>query len=110
MAHQQLDMRTVMGSCKLYDTGRWRRVKRMQLRMHPTCQECEKQGLTTAAEVVHHVVKHGGDRTKFFTSPLMSLCARCHDWTMQQRERFGFSKTIGLDGYPTDRRHPAWKT
>jgi len=95
---------------RLYDKRHWRDGRRRaQLRQHPLCQECEKRGVVTAATVAHHVVRHNNNITPFRLSPLMSLCANCHDGTMQQRERSGFARDIGEDGWPRDPRHPIYK-
>src|SRR5262249_40015306 len=91
---------------RLYDLRMWRRVSRMQLRKKPLCEECEKCGKITIGTTVHHVIRHGGNRTLFFTTPLQSLCINCHNGTMQQREKRGFDTSIGLDGHPRDLAHP----
>ena len=92
---------------RLYDSYKWRKLKRHQLRAHPLCAKCAAKGKVTAAGVVHHTVPHKGDLTLFYLGQLESLCAHCHDGITQQDERNGFSMEIGLDGWPTDPNHPA---
>lgn len=94
---------------KLYKTIRWQRIREAQLRAHPLCQMCEALGRLTAATVCDHIEPHKGDLGKFFTGPFQSLCAPCHDGIKQSIERRGYSSAIGLDGWPTDERHPANK-
>src|SRR4051812_33874588 len=93
----------------LYDTARWKKRRRYQLQLHPLCELCKAKGLTVAAEVVHHVEAHKGDPVLFHTGKLQSLCKPCHDHITQQVERFGYSRTIGVDGWPTDNEHPVYK-
>jgi len=61
-----------------YD-ARWNRVSRLYRRSHPICEYCEKNGIVTPAEEVHHIVpvKEGGDKYSF--ANLMSLCRMCHN-------------------------------
>ena len=92
---------------KLYKTTRWQRIREAQLRAHPLCQMCEAQGRIVAATVCDHVTPHRGDELKFYAGPFASLCKPCHDSTNQAEEHRGYSNAIGLDGWPTDGRHPA---
>jgi hypothetical protein len=70
---------------------------------------CLERGKTIPAEVVHHLDPPKGDRNKFFTNKLQSLCKLCHDFYCQQVEKGGgFHREIGTDGYPTDSRHPLY--
>jgi len=62
---------------KLYDRS-WQRRRVRQLAEHPWCEACLAEGVYTPATDVHHVVAHRGDYTVFVTSPLQSLCHRCH--------------------------------
>jgi 5-methylcytosine-specific restriction enzyme A len=59
---------------------RWERMRIDFLRQHPLCVLCLAKGITTAANVVDHIVPHRGDR-KLFDDPnnLQSLCKPCHD-------------------------------
>jgi len=93
---------------KLYDTSRWRKLRTYQLRAQPLCEQCRKKGLSVAAEVVHHVTPHKGDPILFFTGELQSLCKSCHDHETGQVEQHGYDNAIGLDGWPTDDRHPVY--
>jgi 5-methylcytosine-specific restriction enzyme A len=94
---------------RLYYTGRWQRLRLHQLQIEPLCEICKDKGLTTAAEVVHHLTPHKGDKNIFFLSKLQSLCKHCHDGITQHEERAGYSNEIGVDGYPIDINHPFYK-
>jgi 5-methylcytosine-specific restriction enzyme A len=94
---------------RLYDRNFWRKVRRQYRRMHPLCERCLSLGKVIAATAVHHKERHGNDYTKFRLSPLMALCSSCHDSWMQQKERNGYARDIGPDGYPIDPDHPFWR-
>jgi hypothetical protein len=91
---------------RLYDRRSWRRRSALQLQQHPLCEWCLKSGVVRAAQVVHHVERHRGDVNTFILSPLVSLCKEHHDADAQQIEQKGFSDRIGINGEPTDPRHP----
>jgi 5-methylcytosine-specific restriction enzyme A len=93
----------------LYATARWQRLRAYQLRNHPLCKFCLDVGKVTPAEIADHVEPHHGDRTKFFTGALQSLCKSCHDSAKRQIELNGFRRDVGLDGWPLDRNHPIYR-
>ena len=94
---------------ELYCTTRWLRIRRRQLAEHPLCVFCMELGIPEAAAVVDHVEPHRGDRLKFFTGALQSLCKSCHDRGKRQEELHGYRRDIGIDGWPTDKRHPVYR-
>jgi hypothetical protein len=65
---------------RLYKTARWLRLRLEQLREHPLCALCEREGRVTAAEVADHRDGHKGDwRGRFFDiEGLDSLCLYHH--------------------------------
>jgi len=92
----------------LYRSTAWRKGRVLFLREHPLCVRCMAKGLTVPATVVNHIKPHKGDLTLFFDRKNMeAVCKRCHDGAIQQIERIGFSTCIGVDGWPTDAKHPA---
>jgi 5-methylcytosine-specific restriction endonuclease McrA len=93
----------------LYNTTRWQKIRRYQLAVHPLCKFCLERGIPVPAVVADHVVPHHGDRMKFFTGALQSLCEHCHNRTKKQIETLGYRRDIGLDGWPTDPRHPVFR-
>ena len=67
-----------------------------------------RRGIVTLATIADHIEPHKGDEDLFFDpSNLESLCKHCHDSTAQSEERLGYSKEIGVDGWPIDLRHIA---
>lgn len=65
-------------SQRLYNTARWKRIRKAQLSREPWCAECRKSGIYTEAREVDHIVPHRGDPMKFYTGALQSLCRSCH--------------------------------
>jgi 5-methylcytosine-specific restriction enzyme A len=55
-----------------------------------------------------HKVPHKGDLTLFYTGELESLCAQCHNVQTGMVETHGYTNDIGVDGWPTDPRHPVY--
>lgn len=91
-----------------YKTRAWQVTRRRQLQEEPLCRMCKAEGRVTAATVVDHITPHKGDRALFFSADnLQALCKRHHDGEKQSEERRGYSSRVGLDGWPTDERHPA---
>src|SRR6516165_4358784 len=93
---------------RLYKSARWQRIRVQQLQQSPLCIECLSKGLVVPAEVVDHVDRHNGNVTMFYMGKLQSLCKQCHDGRKQQEEKIGFYTDIGVNGWPTDRRHPVY--
>jgi hypothetical protein len=66
------------------------------------------KGKVAAAKIVDHVIPHKGNLKLFWDrANWQPLCKACHDGTKQQYDRIGFSKDIGVDGWPIDPKHPA---
>jgi hypothetical protein len=99
---------------RLYNTARWRALRKAQLQDQPLCERCKAKGFIVAATVVNHRKPHKGDEALFWTTDnLLSVCQPCHDGPIQAEEvtgkastRVGYSNAVGLDGLPTDPRHP----
>lgn len=56
----------------------WKRVRDRYIRLHPFCEECERQGQLTKAEEVHHIIplSRGGTHN---TDNLLTVCRSCHN-------------------------------
>lgn len=90
-----------------YHTRQWKAVRQQQLDRVPLCEWCTKDGKTTVAVVVHHLIPHKGDWNRFITGPFASLCADHHDDQAKEIEYRGYHGAVGTDGYPLDPNHPA---
>jgi 5-methylcytosine-specific restriction enzyme A len=93
-----------------YMKAAWQRRRRYQLRCQPLCEMClrEDPPRITAARVVDHVEPHRGDYTKFRLGAVQSLCDNHHNSLKRRLEVRGYDPRIGLDGMPTDSRHPIY--
>ena len=59
--------------------GKWRKARLHFLAANPLCEDCKAQGQITAADEVHHSVKHNGSHPLFWEATLwMALCKSCH--------------------------------
>jgi 5-methylcytosine-specific restriction protein A len=87
-----------------YDRN-WEVARSNYLVFNPWCVWCK-----AIATVVDHITPHKGNMALFWDKAnWQSLCKPCHDSAKQQIDKIGYSKTIGIDGWPTDVRHPANK-
>jgi 5-methylcytosine-specific restriction endonuclease McrA len=92
-----------------YDLHRWTKRSQQQLHDHPLCAICLKRGRVTPAEVADHVIPHKNNYEMFWWGDLQSLCSSCHSSTKRQEEIHGYSREIGMNGWPVDPDHPANK-
>ncbi|MCY1399369.1 HNH endonuclease [compost metagenome] len=66
---------------------RWQKARERYLLDHPLCVYCMRNGMTTAASVVDHIVAHEGDLALFWDEAnWQSLCGPCHSSTKQREE------------------------
>lgn len=62
-----------------YSTA-WRKARKGYLAKHPLCVDCLRDGRTTAATVVDHIIDHKGDKELFWDSEnWQPLCKTHHD-------------------------------
>lgn len=75
----------------LYNTSRWKKLRKQFLQEHPLCVECKFKGAIKAAIVVDHIEAHKGDEGLFWNqSNWQPLCKECHDRkTAKEDGRFG---------------------
>ena len=69
----------------VYNTVQWRKLRQAYLMQHPLCEECLKQGKTTLATEVHHVIPISSGLSEmemkdlgFNSENIMALCSECH--------------------------------
>ena len=68
---------------RLYNSGRWKRLKKQILKTESLCRHCLNQGKLTASNLqLDH--KHGWtSEDDFFTGPFQILCKSCHSLKTQ---------------------------
>lgn len=58
----------------------WRVARLAFLAENPLCVECLRQGITTLANVVDHIIPHKGNKVLFWDkSNWQPLCTPCHN-------------------------------
>ncbi|MBR4077293.1 MAG: HNH endonuclease [Oscillospiraceae bacterium] len=75
---------------RFYSSDRWRKLRAAKLSRTPLCEECARQGKTTAATMVDHIqpIKQGGRALDM--DNLQSLCWSCHSAkSIKEGSRFG---------------------
>jgi 5-methylcytosine-specific restriction enzyme A len=112
MPPRALDPASTLSWRDWYSLQRWRKRAKHQLRVEPLCQICLQQGHVSPATVADHIEPHNGDWNSFLLGALQSLCRDCHarKWAADAKggkPEIGYSRDIGVDGWPIDPRHPA---
>lgn len=82
---------------EIYNTQRWKKLRALKFANNPLCELCQKEGRTTPAEDIHHIVSFmtatdPGTRYQlaYDYDNLMSLCKQCH-----QRQHNGEPQAVG---------------
>lgn len=66
---------------------KWQQARLVFLNANPLCLFCDREGRTTVATVVDHIVPHRGNMELFWDrSNWAALCASCHSSTKQRIE------------------------
>lgn len=75
----------------LYNSSRWKKLRKHFLQEHPLCEECKKNGLVKTATIVDHIQSHKGNEELFWDeSNWQALCKECHDKkTAKEDDRWG---------------------
>lgn len=81
---------------QVYNTSRWRELRRVKLMYNPLCEMCLKDERVTPAEDVHHITSfmtvYDPDtrlNLAFDYDNLMSLCKQCHQKIHNEEDRIG---------------------
>ena len=101
----------------LYSTKEWQQLRQFILARDGYrcsaigCGVTLVDGRTSpSSAVVNHIKPHRGNLELFWDpSNLEAVCKQCHDSDIQSREKLGYDKRIGNDGWPTDDKHPSAK-
>ncbi|GAB0481680.1 hypothetical protein KML24007_04260 [Alistipes indistinctus] len=64
---------------KFYQSTAWRDLRALKLEQSPLCEECQRKGITTLAQMVDHVVPINQGGAKLDMENLQSLCNPCHN-------------------------------
>lgn len=63
---------------EFYQSAPWRRLRAVKLEQNPMCEECERNGRYTPAQMVDHIVPINKGGTSLDIENLQSLCNACH--------------------------------
>jgi 5-methylcytosine-specific restriction enzyme A len=96
---------------RLYDTPRWKKLRRMHLAKEPLCRMCQAEGVVRAGVVVDHIKPHRGDPKLFWDEKnFQTLCAFHHNSIKQRIEKAeAAGKGCDKDGFPLNPGH-WWNT
>jgi len=74
-----IDLKTVEGRQKFYQTKEWKTIRLIVLQRNPFCVECKKNGINILATEVDHIedIKDAPERI-LETDNLQGLCKKCH--------------------------------
>lgn len=70
----------------VYQSKRWKDLRKAYFQEHPLCERCLKEGRITPAHDIHHrlspfckgLTPEEKDRRAFDPNNLMALCVECH--------------------------------
>lgn len=88
----------------IYNTARWRELRRLKLQRDPLCEICLKKDIVKPADDIHHIVSFMSTndpvQRKFLAfdfANLMSLCDECHQevHSKQSTKRPGIPENLG---------------
>ena len=73
------------GYQKIYQDPRWKSLRDWKFRHFPICEECERNGITSITEEIHHVIRFADGANEkeikilaFARINTMALCIKCH--------------------------------
>ena len=87
----------------LYNTTRWRKIRKQHMTEYPLCVMCEADGKIELARICDHIEPHKGDVDKFYAGPFQSLCKLHHDSTKKRNEIRKVEIGGDLNGEPIDK-------
>ena len=103
-----------MAEPRIYDTAKWKRVRKLYFARHPLCGDCQRAGRVTAATHLDHIktVAEAPDLAWEWWN-FQGLCAQHHSEKTATADR-GFGRPAGtrrikgcrVDGLPLDPTHP----
>lgn len=92
-----------------YNTARWERLRTAKKAEQPLCEHRETMGrIEPTTQIDHDIpISQGGDPFPPLDQ-LNALCPSCHSQKTNEDAR-GYRTVIGVDGWPIDRKHPAYR-
>jgi len=63
----------------LYNSWKWKKIRKLFLQKNPKCVKCLEFGIQSAATVVDHVIPYKEGDNFFDTNNYQSMCKKHHD-------------------------------
>ena len=79
---------------RFYQHRVWKRIRVIQLKKAPLCENCQKQGRLTPANTCDHISPLWETWEEFIKGPYQSLCGPCHK---EKTETVDLPKLIKAD-------------
>ena len=76
------------GKSNLYQSKRWRSVRKGYLMKHPICEKCILLDITVQARVLDHIIPIRQGGAVWDKQNWMALCDECHN-RKRQKEKYG---------------------
>lgn len=96
-------------AARLYRSGQWLALRRVQLSLQPFCVLCQRAGRYTLAGEVDHIVPHRNNEALFYDPlNLQSLCHQCHS-LKTAREDGGFGRVRHIEDEVTARERNSFR-
>ncbi len=87
--HKELHVNQRANTAERGYDNRWRKARKIFLKLHPLCVKCHEEGKLTKATVVDHIIPHRGDKDLFWDeSNWQALCKSCHDKKTMTEDRY----------------------
>ena len=88
---------------RFYASKRWRECRKAYLSEHPICERCEKVGIVSVAEHVHHkkeltLENYKDPEIALNPDNLEALCFKCHNKEHQGKKEIGNDYFFDDDG------------
>lgn len=84
-----IDLTTVEGRQKFYQSKEWRAIRLVVLTNNPYCEECLKKDLKVIAVDVDHIIDIKDEPTRFMDlTNLQGLCKSCHSTKTMKSNMF----------------------
>jgi len=66
-------------NAKFYQSTAWRKLRAVKIERFPLCEECQRRGITTPAQMVDHIVPINKGGAPFDIDNIQSPCHQCHN-------------------------------
>jgi len=91
---------------RLYDSVRWRAIRKLVLNRDPLCILCLRRGIERGSQVADHIIPHNNDLKLFYDiNNIQGVCYSCHSGVKRIQENKGIMQGCDEAGNPLDPNH-----